>query len=125
MKLNLKLVTGILMMFTLFSCSSTKFKVHKASLSLDGNPTTGYSWYYSIEDESIVSVDEKVTYLGKNNMVGAPSRFDYTFKSLKAGTTTVKFEYKRIWENVEPAESHTYNIEVNENGIITISESAL
>ena len=73
------------------SCASTDFKAEKNTIELKGNPTTGYSWFYEIEDDSVISIDEDVKYLGAKRMVGAPSLFTYTVTARKSGSTKITF----------------------------------
>ncbi|MBO7638661.1 MAG: protease inhibitor I42 family protein [Treponema sp.] len=102
------------------SCSSNQFKSRKKKIEMEGNPTTGYTWLYTIEDESIVRLEKKTKYLGSRNMSGAPSLFTYTIISLKPGRTKITFEYKRPWED-KPAEDTTiYTVTVDERGKITL-----
>ena len=104
------------------SCASTRFKREEETIKLKGNPTTGYNWFYEISDDSIIAVEGYVKYLGDEMVVGAPSMFTYTITSLKPGQTTLRFEYKRPWETVEPIETKEYIITVAENGKIKIEE---
>jgi predicted secreted protein len=118
-KTILSILSGTLI---LAGCTSTAFKSNKTAIELKGNPTTGYTWMYTIEDESIIQVEEDVQYLGKNGMVGAPSLFKYTIKSRKQGSTGLRFEYKRPWEDGEPEAVQLYEVTVEQNGEITITE---
>ncbi len=125
-KRNIMLCAGVLsvIFISIFSsCSSAKFSSQKTQIQLKGNPTTGYTWVFEIEDESIVSVTGQSKYLGKKGMVGAPSLFTYTVHSLKPGRTMLKFEYKRPWEEKEPEETCIYEVTVAENGKIILNES--
>ena len=112
----------ILMGAVTVSCASAKFKSDKKKIEMEGNPTTGYTWVYEIEDESIIFVDEKIKYLGAKNMVGAPSLFTYTITSRKPGSTELRFEYKRPWEDKPAEETKTYTVTVDESGKIDIGE---
>ena len=71
-----------------------------ATLNLVENGSTGYSWHYLIEDESILQVDFDETKAVNPNdkVVGAPSIHTWKFKPLKAGTTSLKLAYCRQWE---------------------------
>lgn len=114
----------ILLLFCLIfeGCKSIAFKSSEKILELRGNPTTGYTWIYTIGDESIIQVDEDLKYLGKEGMVGAPSLFTYTVRSLKQGNTNLKFEYKRPWENKQTEEVRLFEVTVKENGKISMTE---
>ena len=103
-------------------CKSASFNSSEKILELRGNPTTGYTWIYTIGDESIIQVDEDIQYLGKDGMVGAPSLFTYTVRSLKQGNTNLKFEYKRPWEDKKAEEVRFFEVTVKENGKISMTE---
>ena len=113
---------GLLIMIT--SCNSTKgeFQSQSKEISLMGNPTTGYTWTYEIEDESIIEIKEFEKYLGDNGIVGAPSQFTYVITSKKAGKTAIKFSYSRSWENNPPAKIEEYRVIVNNSGTIEIKK---
>ena len=113
----------ILLSLPLFAaCNTTSFKSDKTTIELNGNPTTGYTWLYIIGDETIIQVKEDIKYLGTKGMVGAPSKFTYTIKSLKAGNTSLKFEYKRPWEEKDAEEVRLYEVNVSKNGKIELKD---
>lgn len=117
----MKKVWILFLMVLLFAgCSTTSFKSDKTTLELNGNPTTGYTWLYTIGDETIISLDEDIKYLGAKGVMGAPSKFTYTIKSLKAGNTSLKFEYKRPWEEKDAEEVRLYDVNVKENGKLEV-----
>jgi len=116
-------ISGILsLLFS--SCASAPFKSQKAIIELEGNPTTGYSWFYELADEKIIKLEEEIIYLGKKGMTGAPSRFVYTLHSLSAGETTIHFEYKRPWEDKPAEELRNFKVSVKESGKIILQEEA-
>ena len=121
---NKLICTGLLSICSLIfpGCKTSAFKPSEVVLELKGNPTTGYTWLYTIEDDSIIQVKEEVKYLGKKGMVGAPSLFTYTVRSLKQGNTNLKFEYKRPWEDKEAENVRNYEVTVKENGQILLVE---
>lgn len=114
----------LLICFSFFSisCKTSTFKNQQKKLQLIGNPSTGYTWIYKIEDKSIINIEEDVEYTGKEGLVGAPSNFIYTITSLKSGTTNLSFEYKRPWENNIVKEKLVYKIIVKEDGKILLKE---
>ena len=111
-----KFLAGLALMILTGCTTANGFKSDKAELSLKGNPSTGYNWIVQIEDENIISIEEKTEYLGSNGVVGAPSMFYYTIRSLNPGTTTLRFEYRRPWESNPPLELHLYDVTVEKNG---------
>ncbi len=82
------------------------------SVSLKGNPTTGYTWQYKIQDESIVKPDTESS-VPDSGLTGAGSTFTWKFKALKPGTTTITFRYYRPWEGNENAlQTEEYTVTV-------------
>lgn len=80
---------------------------------LDGNPTTGYNWKYTIENPEIVKVSEEVTSENKEGLIGAPSKFKYKIEGMKAGSTKIFFKYFREWEkDLPPAQTDTVEVTV-------------
>ena len=86
----------------LASCASMDFKAEKKTIELKGNPTTGYSWFYEIEDDSVISIEEDVT--------------------RESGSTKITFEYKRPWETQPALETKVYEVSVDDQGRLVISE---
>ena len=106
------------------SCTSQKsFESDSITIELKGNPSTGYTWEAVLSDENIVEVSKDVKYLGAKGMVGAPSMFYFTVRSVSVGNTVLTFEYKRPWEEKAPLETKVYNITVDKRGKITMSEN--
>lgn len=68
-----------------------------SSVILKGNPTTGYTWQYIIDDESIIKMDSESSVLD-SDLTGAGSSFSWNFKALKVGETKITFKYYRVWE---------------------------
>ncbi len=69
-------------------------------IALGSNPTTGYSWQES-HDENILELVESKYEMGKEagqGVVGAGGIEYFRFKALKAGETEITFVYKRPWE---------------------------
>ncbi len=106
----------------LTGCKAKSFESCISNLELMGNPTTGYSWSYTLEDDSIINISEDIQYLGGEGVVGASSRYKYSLKSLKPGSTTLKFEYKRPWEEKEAEQVRNYEITVKSDGKIKMTE---
>lgn len=64
---------------------------------LKGNPTTGYTWHYTIENKDIVKLDSEND-VRDTDMIGAGNTYTWNFKALKAGQTRLTFKYYRDWE---------------------------
>ncbi len=84
------------------------------TIQLDENPTTGYAWTVSINDDSILKLtDDEYTSESKDgSIVGAGGVHDYTFKALAAGTAKITFVYERSFEENSAVETIVYNVTV-------------
>ncbi len=87
-------------------------------ISLEGNPTTGYTWHVTDYDNTVISVEELGTEplnqgatseetvsgeSGETQIVGAPSLFKFKITGLQGGVTNLTFDYYRSWEGSELA----------------------
>ena len=69
-------------------------------IALGSNPTTGYSWQES-HDENKLELMEKTYKLGgeaEEGLVGAGGVDYFRFKTLKTGEAEIALAYKRSWE---------------------------
>lgn len=92
-------------------------------ISLQGNPTTGYSWYplnyddqtLKIEQEYVSSVDNSKL-PPEQQVMGAGGTFNFTITGLRPGKTLVDFTYMREWEGQGSAiENHPVEVQVSED----------
>ena len=67
------------------------------TISLESNPTTGYSWQAEFDAESLELVNEDFT--SDSTLLGAGGVQKFDFRALKQGQFQVKMVYKRPWEN--------------------------
>ena len=67
------------------------------SVSLKGNPTTGYQWHTTIEDPSVVHLISE-TSVSDSTLIGAGSTYLWDFQGLAPGTSKITFKYYRSWE---------------------------
>jgi len=78
------------------------------TLSLESNPTTGYSWQVLEIDNAVLSQDGEPEYKGASGserLVGAGGTETFRFKSAGSGRATLKLGYMRPWESVPPIET--------------------
>lgn len=93
-------------------------------VSLDSNHSTGYKWLIvgeippqlQLQSQEYVTPDSvSTTSTGLTVLrVGAPGIDKFTFVAVQKGDATLKFEYRRAWEQVAPANSVTYYITVTD-----------
>ena len=85
------------------------------AISLDSNPSTGYSWEASDLDESILSQEGESEFKSeaKPNVVGAGGVETLRFKAVETGETMLKLIYHRSWEkDVAPEQTFTVQVTV-------------
>lgn len=84
------------------------------TIKLEENITTGYKWYYTIADESIVKFkkDDYITKESDKNLVGAGGIRALTFEALKAGSTTISLVYQRSFDKQPNDQKIIYNVTV-------------
>lgn len=73
-------------------------------VALASNPATGYGWSENatIGDQMVLQqYEHKLVPAQSPGVIGAAGKETWSFKSLKRGSTTVKFEYSRPWEGGE------------------------
>lgn len=86
------------------------------TIELEQNITTGYSWTYTIADESIIKLikDDYITKESDKKLVGAGGLRVLTFEALKAGGTTILLVYERSFEKHPDDQKITYNVTVSD-----------
>jgi inhibitor of cysteine peptidase len=92
-------------------------------ISLDGNPTTGHTWQYHVNQDDIIKEESK-QYKQDNDSIGldgAGGTYTWIFSALKEGTAEITFEYLRPWEK-QLIKTKTYICTVDKDLKITIKE---
>ncbi len=83
-------------------------------ITLDGNPTTGYTWSVSDETGTILKQDGDPQYTpsASGNMIaGSGGTYLFTFKAVQQGTAPLKFKYSQAW-NPKGEAASTFEITV-------------
>jgi predicted secreted protein len=129
-KLTALLLCLILAVTVLAGCSKSSgvkegadFSGNTLTVTLESNPTTGYTWEQSISNPSILEFTSD-TYVSKTDSTGSAldgaGGYDhFTFKSLAEGTAVVTFTYGQNWEGGEKAETQSVTVEVDSKGNIS------
>ncbi len=83
-------------------------------VSLESNPSTGYSWQVAQVDQAVLKQlgDPKFeTPASSSGVVGAPGTEVFRFEAAGQGQTTLKLEYRRPWETgVAPIKTFTLQV---------------
>jgi predicted secreted protein len=87
------------------------------TISLQSNPTTGYSWQIAnlskLKNLELVKTEFINDKSNDNNRVGQGGVQNFIFKARKTGKEKIIFKYTRPWqkeENEKPADEKTYII---------------
>lgn len=80
------------------------------TVTLDSNVTTGYSWELKgISDTSVLEKTDNKYVAPTSNLMGASGKEVWTFKALKAGTTTLSMDYSQPWEGGQKG-ANSFNV---------------
>jgi len=82
-------------------------------VSLEGNPTTGYTWEAAGLDEQVLQQVGETEFKPDSDAIGAGGVQTLRFETMNSGQTTLKLVYHRPWEeDVEPAEIFSVQVVV-------------
>ena len=82
-------------------------------VSLPANPSTGFGWTVVIGDASVLEqVGEAEFVTESEDLVGAGGVLTMRFVALAEGTTELRLDYERSFEDVEPEETFTLDVTV-------------
>ncbi len=83
-------------------------------VTLDGNPSTGYTWEAQGLDTTIFEQVGAATFVSSNpGQVGAGGSLTLTFKAMKTGTAALNLVYHRPWETgVDPLDTFAVTVTV-------------
>ncbi|MFD1315095.1 protease inhibitor I42 family protein [Namhaeicola litoreus] len=85
----------------------------KFVIELPSNRSTGYSWHYIPKDNSLID-SVKVSYeTPQNGATGNLGIETWEFIANLKGEESLLFEYKRAWEDVEPAQTHIIHLKID------------
>lgn len=83
------------------------------SISLESNPSTGFSWQFIEQRSGTVIFLSRDYEAPKFSMPGAPGRERFTFKAESPGEKELVFTYLRPWEkNIPPDTIVTFRVKV-------------
>ena len=86
----------------------------KFTISLEANPSTGYSWELTgpLDDKVVVELGSDHQ-PGQGTGVGVPGQQLFRFQGVGKGTATIGLQYVRPWENgVPPAKTSEFTVNV-------------
>lgn len=84
-------------------------------ISLESNPSTGYSWQFTSEFDTTIIVlvgKEYVPDPNPENLVGKGGRDQWLFRGVKGGAMAVSLRYLQPWDSSSVARTVEFRIEV-------------
>jgi inhibitor of cysteine peptidase len=92
------------------------------TITLDSNPSTGYSWAAEYDENYLSLTSSTYESNADPELVGAGGRERFEFKAIKAGETEITLSYRRPWEEgVEPIKRHISRVTIREAETAEIS----
>jgi len=79
------------------------------SISLESNPTTGYSWQPQFDSNYVQLVDSDYV-PSQPNLIGGGGKETFDFLALSSGTTEITFSYMRPWGSKPPLETKVFKV---------------
>jgi len=114
MKIKITFAYAVILACGVLWCASAQDSGRAFSISLEGNPTTGFEWNCS-GGEGIVEATGRTYNKESSGRSGAGGVYIFTFKGIKSGEAVLTFTYSRPWEkDTAPAETRRYLLKVDE-----------
>lgn len=86
----------------------------QVSITLPGNPTTGYRWELAAISVDILEPGGEPEYLADSSLPGSGGSFRFHFTARKQGSTRIILAYRRSWEtDVAPLKMFEMTVGVN------------
>jgi inhibitor of cysteine peptidase len=82
-------------------------------VELEGNPTTGYMWMEQTVPPVLESLGE-AEFVAGSEVLGAGGTITLTFEAVEAGEGTLDLAYLRPWESVQPEDTFSVTVVVEE-----------
>jgi inhibitor of cysteine peptidase len=85
-------------------------------VSLESNPTTGFSWEALEADDSILQMQGGAKFYANDNrtedLAGAGGTDNFYFIAVDEGERVLEFVYRRAWEDAQPDRAFTVYVSV-------------
>lgn len=112
---KISVLLSLLLIASLFlaGCSGT----NQMTVTLGGNPTTGYAWTYTVSDPDVLKEvsNEYKQDADTEGLTGAGGEYVFVFEGGNEGEADLVFSYLRDWEEEEPIATIAYHVVVDNN----------
>lgn len=82
-------------------------------VELEGNPTTGFTWLEAEVPDVLESRGEP-GFEPSSDALGAGGMMTLTYDAVETGEGTLKLDYARAWESVQPEDTFSVTVKVVE-----------
>ena len=87
------------------------------SVTLESNPSTGYSWFVTISDQNVIiqmaETENQEASPSTTPVLGAPEKKTFFFQAIEAGQAAITLDYQRGWETgIAPEQTINILVEV-------------
>jgi len=83
-------------------------------IRLEGTPSSGYEWVRidpaSLEGGPLEAVSEAEIQDTDGHVVGAPCKYAFRYRAIRAGTIVLTFVHRRAWEPDEPIDTYSVTV---------------
>ncbi len=93
-------------------------------LELEENPTTGYTWSYTLEPAGILTIESDEFIAPDTGLVGAPGRHVWRFTPAADGEVTLTFVHAQAWAGGSKGDTRVLRYSV-QNGVATLLSDEL
>lgn len=117
-----RIIAAILCVFMLITACG-KSEPQTMTVSLESNPTTGYTWTAVQNPELFTITDEYIENEHEEGMTGVGGQQVFLLLPNDPGTCEITFTYSRSWEQTEADTSVSYTVEISKNKHIKVLSS--
>ncbi len=118
-----KIALALAAVLILSACGKEAPAPQTVTLTLDSNPTTGFSWQVE-QSEELFRVESVYTEDRTGEPVtGSGGTETITLTPLKAGKTEVTLTYARPWESGEKGDQLVYAFEIDKNMQVQMTDA--
>ena len=118
-----KIALTLAAVLILSACGKEAPAPQTVTLTLDSNPTTGFSWQVE-QSEELFRVESVYTEDRTGEPVtGSGGTETITLTPLKAGKTEVTLTYARPWEGGEKGDQLVYSFEIDKNMQVKMTDA--
>ena len=84
-------------------------------ISLDANPTTGFTWAVAQIDTSLIKQVGEIDFKAESDCLGAPGIQTFTFYCLQTGNMVLEMIYHRPWDKEStPSDTFSLNLHITD-----------